>query len=480
MRKTKLKLIIIGAVVLILALAGALFVAKKPQTNQPTLIMATEAGFKPFDYHQNGQVVGFDVDLAQEIAKDTGRELKIEELSFDGLIPALQAGRVDMIIAGMTVTEDRARNVNFSDPYYEASQMIIVHQDSAISSAEDLRHRKIGVQMGTTGDTMVDDITGAQKLQLPSVPPLFQELNSKRIDAIILDNAPATTYIHNNPKLKILDQKLSTENYAVAVSKDDHELLSQVNKTIDRIKTDGTYDQMMTKYFGDDQTPPQGKMTFSEIFFGDNRYLLLIKGLWVTLALTLMSIILGIILGLVATIMRISKIKPLVFISRLYTTVIRGTPLLVQLLLLYYVVFGSLQIIPKLIIAAIAFGINSGAYIAETLRSGFEALPKGQWESAESLGFNYLQTIYYVTLPQVLRNSLPGLVNELIALIKETSVVGWIGLNDLMRGADNIRFQTATAFESLTAAALIYLLITTILTKVSHRIEQRLDQNDRN
>ncbi len=475
MNKRRLSFGIIGLVIIGLIVGGLLFFNQRP-IEKPTLIMATEAGFKPFDYYENGELIGFDIDLAKEIAKDTGRELKVEELSFDGLIPALQAGRIDMVVAGMTVTEDRARNVNFSTSYYEASQMIIVHKDNTdIQSINDLAGKRVGVQLGTTGDEKVNEIPKASKIQLPSVPPLFQELNSKRLDAVVLDNAPASNYIRNNPDLKILDQRLSTEHYAVALNKSNSELLAEVNKTIDRIKTDGTYEALMSKYFGEEEPATQGKMSLEEIFLSGDRYMLLIKGLGITLALTGMAILLGLALGLIATVMRISKIKPLVLISKLYTTVIRGTPLLVQLLILYYVVFGSWQIVPKLIIAAIAFGINSGAYIAETLRAGFESLPKGQWESSSSLGFSYLQTIYYITLPQVLKNSLPALVNELIALVKETSVVGWIGLNDLMRGADNIRFQTATAFESLMAAALIYLLITTILTRISARIEKRLD-----
>ena len=156
---------------------------------------------------------------------------------------------------------------------------------------------------------------------------------------------------------------------------------------------------------------------------------------------------------------------------------IRGTPVLVQLLIMYYVVFGSYQNIPKLVVAALAFGINSGAYVAELIRAGFESLPKGQWEAAQSLGLSYPQTIWYVTMPQALKVALPSLISEFITLLKETSIVGWIGATDLMRGADNIRFQTATAFEALIAAAVIYLILTTIFTKLMTRVEKRL-QND--
>ena len=215
-------------------------------------------------------------------------------------------------------------------------------------------------------------------------------------------------------------------------------------------------------------------MNFVEVIFGDGRWLYLWHGLEVTLVLTVLSLLLGTIIGLVVALLRTSTIKPLNWIGKLYVDIIRGTPLLVQLLIMYYVVFGSYQFMPKIFVAAIAFGINSGAYIGEIIRGGIESVDKGQMEAARSLGFSRWQAMRLVILPQALKNSLPALISEFIALLKETSVVGWIGLNDIMRGADNIRFQTATAFQSLFAAAVMYLALTAIFTRVMTRVERRL------
>ena len=184
--------------------------------------------------------------------------------------------------------------------------------------------------------------------------------------------------------------------------------------------------------------------------------------------------IIGVIIGVIIALLRVSPIKIFNFIAKIYVDIIRGTPLLVQLLIMYYVVFGSYQFMPKLLVAAIAFGINSGAYIAEIIRGGIESIDSGQMEAARSLGLNYSQAMRLVILPQAFKNSLPALISEFIALLKETSVVGWIGLNDIMRGADNIRFQTATAFQSLFAAALMYLTLTAIFTKIMSGVEKRL------
>ena len=215
-------------------------------------------------------------------------------------------------------------------------------------------------------------------------------------------------------------------------------------------------------------------MNFFEVIFGDGRWLYLWHGLEVTLVLTVLSLILGTIIGLVVALLRTSTIKPFNWIGKIYVDIIRGTPLLVQLLIMYYVVFGSYQFMPKIVVAAIAFGINSGAYIGEIIRGGIESVDKGQMEAARSLGFSRWQAMRLVILPQALKNSLPALISEFIALLKETSVVGWIGLNDIMRGADNIRFQTATAFQSLFAAAVMYLALTAIFTRVMTRVERRL------
>ncbi|MFC2551924.1 MAG: amino acid ABC transporter permease [Candidatus Saccharibacteria bacterium] len=236
-------------------------------------------------------------------------------------------------------------------------------------------------------------------------------------------------------------------------------------------------------------------MNFWEVIFGDGRDLYLWYGLQVTLVLTVFSLILGVIIGIIIALMRtsnfrpfnhfkntkfdkLSKFNPLASLGKIYVDIIRGTPLLVQLLIMYYVVFGSYNFMPKIFVAAIAFGINAGAYIGEIIRGGIESIDNGQMEAARSLGLSSWQAMRLVILPQALKNSLPSLISEFIALLKETSIVGWIGLNDIMRGADNIRFQTATAFESLFAAALIYLALTAIFTRVATRVERKLKEDD--
>lgn len=215
-------------------------------------------------------------------------------------------------------------------------------------------------------------------------------------------------------------------------------------------------------------------MKFLEVIFGNGRWIYFWHGLEVTIVLTILALFFGFLLGVLISMLRTSSVKFCQKIANLYVTIIRGTPLLVQLLIMYYVIFSEYRAMPKIIVAAVAFSLNSGAYISEIIRGGIESVSSGQKEAARSLGLSEFSTQLYVVMPQALKNSLPSLIGEGISLFKETSIVGWIGLGDIMRGADDIRSLTATAFESLVAAAIIYLAITLIFTKIMSKVEKRL------
>ena len=213
-------------------------------------------------------------------------------------------------------------------------------------------------------------------------------------------------------------------------------------------------------------------------FVKDDRYLYLTRGLGVTLEITFFALLIGVVLGFVLAIIRSTcdktgKLKILNFIAKLYITIIRGTPVVLQLLILYFVIFASVNI-NKVVVAAIAFGLNSGAYVAEIVRSGIMAVDEGQFEAGRSLGFSYAQTMIYIIIPQAFKNVLPALANEFITLLKETSICGYIALTDITHGANTIRSQTYSPLLPLLAAALIYLVIVSILSMLVEKLERRL------
>ena len=223
--------------------------------------------------------------------------------------------------------------------------------------------------------------------------------------------------------------------------------------------------------------------TFYLNFIEDDGWKYITVGLKNTLIITffacLMGIVLGFLVGMVrSTYEKTHKLKILNAGCKVYLTVIRGTPVVVQLMIIYFVVFGSVRI-SKVLVAVLAFGINSGAYVAEIFRSGIMSVDSGQLEAGRSLGFNYWQTMWYIIMPQAFKNVLPALCNEFISLLKETSVAGYIALQDLTKGGDIIRSRTYSAFMPLFAVALIYLTIVMIFTKLIQILERRLRQSER-
>lgn len=226
-------------------------------------------------------------------------------------------------------------------------------------------------------------------------------------------------------------------------------------------------------------------------FIKDDRYMYLVKGLGITIEVTFCAVLLGILLGGLIAIIRtthdklidektgISRIilKTLNWISNVYLTIVRGTPVMVQLMIAYFVIFAASN--NKVLIAILAFGFNSGAYVAEIIRGGIMSIDNGQFEAGRSLGFNYFQTMIYIVLPQALKNVLPALANEFIVLLKETSVSGYVGLQELTKGGDIIRSRTYSAFMPLIAVAIIYLVIVLFFSRLVAKLERRLKNSER-
>lgn len=222
--------------------------------------------------------------------------------------------------------------------------------------------------------------------------------------------------------------------------------------------------------------------SFYQNFIEDDRWKYITDGFFNTLRITFFAVLIGIFLGFLIAVVRSTydkthKLGVLNALCKVYLTVIRGTPVLVQLLIIYFVVFGSVKI-DKTLVAVIAFGINSGAYVAEIFRSGIMSIDNGQFEAGRSLGFNYPQTMFYIVMPQAFKNVLPALGNEFIGLLKETSVAGYIAIQDLTKGADIIRSRTYSAFMPLIAAALIYLVLVMVFTFFVQKLERRLRNSD--
>lgn len=244
MKKT-MKLIIAIMVGIFMVACG-----NKDEEKVTKIFVGTNAEFAPFEYLEDGKTVGFDMDLIAAISKEIGVEMEIKDMSFDGLLPALQANKVDMIIAGMTATEERKKAVNFSEAYYKANQVIITGEDAEdISKFEGLKGKKVGVILGFTGDIVASEIDGVDVKKYNAGYASIMDLKAGKIDAVVLDGEPAKNFVKNNKGIKITSATGEKEEYAMAVSKDNPELLEKINTALVTLKEDGTYDELLKKWF---------------------------------------------------------------------------------------------------------------------------------------------------------------------------------------------------------------------------------------
>ena len=219
-----------------------------------TLVMATNAEFPPYEYYEGDEIVGIDAEFAAAIAEKLGMELKIEDMAFDSIIPAVQSGKDDFGAAGMTLTEDRMKEVDFSDSYYTGRQVIIVAEgNSEIAGPDDLEGKKIGVQQGTTGDIYASDDYGDENVERYNKGfEAVQALQQGKIDAVIIDDQPAQTFVKETKGLKILETEYVEEEYALCFKKES-ELVEKVNEAIEELKEDGTFDKIIDKYIGGEE-----------------------------------------------------------------------------------------------------------------------------------------------------------------------------------------------------------------------------------
>lgn len=217
--------------------------------------------------------------------------------------------------------------------------------------------------------------------------------------------------------------------------------------------------------------------TFHKCFIREDRYKLLLDGIGVTIKVSLLAAVLGLIIGFIIASCNLSKKKGLNIIGKIYTDVIRGTPSVTQLMIIYFVVFATVHW-EKWIIAAIAFSINSGAYVSEIIRAGILSIDKGQTEAGRSLGLTNAQTMVHIVIPQAFKNIFPAMCNEFITLIKETAIVGYVGLVDIQKAGDFIKSATYEAFMPLIGTAIIYFVLIKVLTTVLGKLEVRLRKSD--
>ncbi|HEA3931079.1 ABC transporter permease subunit [Staphylococcus aureus] len=427
-----------------------------------------------FEHTVNGKTeyAGVDIDLAKKIAKDNNLKLKIVNMSFDSLLGALKTGKIDIIISGMTSTPERKKQVDFSDSYMMTKNIMLVKKDKVneYKDIKDFNNKKVGAQKGTEQEKIAQtEIENASITSLSRLPDVILALKSGKVEGAVVEKPVAEAYLKQNPKLGISNVKFNEEekDTVIAVPKDSPKLLSQINKTIKEVKDKGLIDKYMTNA-ANAMNDDSGFISKYGSFF--------LKGIKITILISLIGVALGSILGAFVALMKLSKIKIISWIASIYIEILRGTPMLVQVFIVFFGITAALGLdISALVCGTIALVINSSAYIAEIIRAGINAVDKGQMEAARSLGLNYRQTMKSVIMPQAIKNILPALGNEFVTLIKESSIVSTIGVGEIMFNAQVVQGISFDPFTPLIVAAALYFVLTFVLTRIMNMIEGRLN-----
>ncbi|HDA2811309.1 TPA: ABC transporter permease subunit [Staphylococcus aureus] len=430
-----------------------------------------------FEHTVNGKTeyAGVDIDLAKKIAKDNNLKLKIVNMSFDSLLGALKTGKIDIIISGMTSTPERKKQVDFSDSYMMTKNIMLVKKDKVneYKDIKDFNNKKVGAQKGTEQEKITQtEIENASITSLSRLPDVILALKSGKVEGAVVEKPVAEAYLKQNPKLGISNVKFNEEekDTVIAVPKDSPKLLSQINKTIKEVKDKGLIDKYMTNA-ANAMNDDSGFISKYGSFF--------LKGIKITILISLIGVALGSILGAFVALMKLSKIKIISWIASIYIEILRGTPMLVQVFIVFFGITAALGLdISALVCGTIALVINSSAYIAEIIRAGINAVDKGQMEAARSLGLNYRQTMKSVIMPQAIKNILPALGNEFVTLIKESSIVSTIGVGEIMFNAQVVQGISFDPFTPLLVAAALYFVLTFVLTRIMNMIEGRLNASD--
>jgi arginine/lysine/histidine/glutamine transport system substrate-binding/permease protein len=359
--------------------------------------------------------------------------------------------------------------------------------NNEIQSLSDLEGKRIAVQIGTTGADQANQVEGATVSTFDGAPLALQELLNGRVDAVVND-LPVTLFAINEANLKgikVVGELVTEEYYGIALPKGSEDLAS-LNTALQELIQNGTYAQIYRKWFTADPPilPTVAPALASANAKGLDWGLLvrnLLRGAWITILLTSISFFFALILGSLVAFALISPLKPLAWLCRVYVDFFRGTPMLVQLFMIYFglpALFQSLGVeisFNRFFAAVLALTLNVAAYLAETLRAGIQSIDRGQWEAAEALAMNPVETMRYVIFPQAFRRILPPLGNEFITLIKDTSLTAVIGFEELFRQGQLTVATTYRAFEIYLAVAIAYLVMTSLASIVFKELEARMD-----
>ncbi|KXU02468.1 Glutamine ABC transporter, glutamine-binding protein/permease protein [Streptococcus constellatus] len=463
---------------------------KKATPVKAKYTIASDSSFAPFVFQDsNNKYTGIDMDLIKAIAKDQGFTIEITNPGFDAALNAVQSGQADGMIAGMSVTDARKETFDFSEPYYTANAILAVKESSTIASYKDLKGKTIGVKNGTASQTFLTKNQSKYDYKIKTfsdASSMYDSLNSGSVDAV-MDDEPVVKYsISQGQKLKTPIKGTPIGDTAFAVKKGSNpELIQMFNNGLANIKKNGQYQKILDKYLkkSNSNTSSSDNTVDETTIWGllQNNYKQLLSGLGITLALALLSFAIAMVIGIIFGIFSVSPVKALRIISEVFVDVIRGIPLMILAAFIFWGIpnliesmTGHQNPINDFVAGTIALSLNAGAYIAEIVRGGIQAVPAGQMEASRSLGISYSKTMRKIILPQATKIMLPNFVNQFVIALKDTTIVSAIGLVELFQTGKIIIARNYQSFKMYAILAVFYLIIITLLTRLAKRLEKRI------
>ncbi|MBF0786607.1 MULTISPECIES: ABC transporter substrate-binding protein/permease [unclassified Streptococcus] len=470
----------------LLSLTGKIGATATPIKASYTIV--SDSSFAPFEYQgKDGKYTGIDIELIKAIAEQQGFTLTIQNPGFDAALNAVQAGQADGVIAGMTITDARKKIFDFSDAYYTSSIRLAIKKGSSIASYEDLAGKTVGAKNGTSSYTYLEENATKYNYNVKAfdeASTMYDSLNSGSIDALMDDEAVLLYAIQQGRDFETPIEGIATGTLGFAVKKGSNpELIEMFNNGLAELVQSGKYDEIMNKYFNNNENTDTSSASVADesTIWGllKNNYGQLLSGLGITIGLALLSFAIAIVIGIIFGMFAVSPFKTLRVIASVFVDVVRGIPLMIVAAFIFWGIpnliesmTGQQSPINDFVAGTIALSLNSGAYIAEIVRGGIQAVPIGQMEASRSLGISYGTTMRKIILPQATKLMLPNFINQFVITLKDTTIISAIGLVELFQAGKIIIARNYQSFRMYAILAIIYLIVITLLTRLARKLEK--------
>ncbi len=445
-----------------------------------TFVFATDTTFAPFEFRDaSGELVGIDIDLAEAIAESQGFEIEWRSLGFNAALQALSSNQADGVIAGMSITEERQEVYDFSDPYFTGTMTLAVNEgdEGEIGDWGDLEGKTLVVKTGSMSEEVArerQEQYGYEITALDQTTTLVESVKSGNADAL-MDDYPVIAYgVQQGSGLVTVGEQVEAGDYGFAVNKDRNpELLAAFNEGLAELKESGEYDEIMDRYLATEDDGVD-RSTFWGLIV--TAFPALLTGLGNTLLVTLISFAIAMALGLLFGFMKVSRNPVLRGIATTFVNIFRGTPILVWAFFFYFGLPPLIGVPVNIWVAGVlTLSLNGAAYIAEIVRGAIQSVDPGQMEASRSLGLGYGKSMRRVVLPQAFKIMTPSLINQLVIMLKDSSLLLAIGFAELLYQAQQIYASNFRVTEVLLIVAVIYFVVITALTQLANYVDRKIN-----